>query len=121
MFDDLERIAPDVLAEYRRERAGEAEHRRKRDTAIRRARGKGHTLKAIAAAAGVTYQRVMAITRVEPLPDVTDTREPDKVQDAPLDRPKRKCSNCGRTFQPTVQRRMLCANCYRRGDPDGEE
>lgn len=38
-----------------------------------------------------------------------------------LDRPKRRCSNCGRTFQPTVQRRMLCANCYRRGDPEGEE
>ena len=78
------------------------------------------TLKAIAEQAGVTLQRV---THVDPLPEPDATQQYRKVvTNGPLkDRPKRKCSNCGRTFQPTVQRRMLCASCYRRGDPDGEE
>ena len=28
----------------------------------------------------------------------------------------RPCSNCGRKLQPTVQRRLLCAYCFRGGD-----
>ena len=118
---DLERIAPAELAEYRRKLAKNTGERRARNVLIRRARGRGHTLTSIAGAAGVTPQRVAQVLTVKPLPDIADTREPGKVRDAPLNRPKRRCSNCGRTFQPTVRRRMLCAYCYRRGDPDGEE
>ncbi len=28
---------------------------------------------------------------------------------------RRPCANCGRRFQPTIKRRMLCANCFARG------
>lgn len=28
---------------------------------------------------------------------------------------RRPCANCGRSFQPTVKRRMLCGPCYGRG------
>ena len=118
---DLERIAPDALAAYRAKLGKDAAERRARNVLIRRAHGRGNSLTAIAGALGITYQRIAQITAVAPLPNVADTREPAKVRDAPLDRPKRRCSNCGRTFQPTVTRRMLCAYCYRRGDPDGEE
>ena len=27
-------------------------------------------------------------------------------------RPKRSCSCCGKFFQPTIRRRMLCAQCF---------
>ena len=37
--------------------------------------------------------------------------------DAPTDRPKRAYANCGRQFQPTTERRMLCRQCYRGGTP----
>ena len=117
---DLERIAPGALAAYRTKLRKDAAERRARNVLIRRAHGRGHTLTAIAAAAGVTQQRVAQVLTVSPIPNV-ETGPGEKMFDAPLDRPKRKCSNCGRTFQPTVQRRMLCAYCYRRGDPDGEE
>ncbi len=36
--------------------------------------------------------------------------------DPPIDKPPRPCSRCGKTFQPTVRRRMLCEWCYTRGD-----
>ena len=39
-----------------------------------------------------------------------------RVKDPPLDKPKRPCAGCGRRFQPTVKRRMLCTECYRRGE-----
>ena len=32
---------------------------------------------------------------------------------------KRKCSKCGASFKPTMQRRMLCRPCFREGDGDG--
>lgn len=33
-----------------------------------------------------------------------------------LKRKKRKCSNCGAEFRPTLQRRLLCINCFRGAD-----
>ena len=30
-------------------------------------------------------------------------------------RPERACAACGKRFKPTVTRRMLCNECYRRG------
>ena len=40
-----------------------------------------------------------------------------RTKDPPLlGRPKRKCSACGRMFQPTIRRRMLCSVCYSGGD-----
>ena len=44
----------------------------------------------------------------------TDT--PDRRGDEPLDCPERECACCGRLFQPTLRRRLLCARCYRFGD-----
>ena len=35
--------------------------------------------------------------------------------DPKLDLPKRRCSCCGRKFQPTARRRMLCGTCFGRG------
>lgn len=40
----------------------------------------------------------------------TSAREPDR----PLDKPERPCAQCGRKFQPTAMRRMLCASCFSR-------
>ncbi len=34
--------------------------------------------------------------------------------DTPIAKPKQPCSCCGRLFQPTDRRRMLCINCYKR-------
>ena len=31
-------------------------------------------------------------------------------------RPEKPCSNCGRSFAPTLRRRLLCDSCYRGGD-----
>ena len=37
--------------------------------------------------------------------------------DPPLkDKPERPCTRCGKSFQPTLKRRLLCAGCFRRGD-----
>ena len=33
-----------------------------------------------------------------------------------LDRPKRRCSNCGRKFQQTTKRYLLCADCFSKSD-----
>ncbi|QEW18988.1 hypothetical protein LA6_001167 [Marinibacterium anthonyi] len=35
------------------------------------------------------------------------------IRDHELDRPQRKCSRCGVSFQPTVKRRMLCLQCFK--------
>ena len=32
------------------------------------------------------------------------------------DQPKRRCSNCGTIFQPSIRRRMLCSGCFTRGN-----
>ena len=37
---------------------------------------------------------------------------PSPKTDPRLDRPKRPCACCGRRFQPTVRRRLLCAGCF---------
>ena len=37
---------------------------------------------------------------------------PSPATDPRIDRPKRPCSRCGRSFKPTVRRRMLCAGCF---------
>ena len=44
-----------------------------------------------------------------PIPDneIVHDDQPDP------DRPERPCNACGRTFQPTLRRRLLCAGCYR--------
>ena len=63
VFDDLRRVTPELLTERRRERAAESVKRRQRDTAIREGRQRGHTLTRIAAAAGISYQRIQALTR----------------------------------------------------------
>ena len=34
------------------------------------------------------------------------------VADQPIDVSPRPCRNCGKKFQPTVQRRLLCAHCF---------
>ena len=34
--------------------------------------------------------------------------------DPRLDRPKRPCACCGRSFAPTVRRRLLCSGCFGR-------
>lgn len=40
--------------------------------------------------------------------------------DRPLaDRPERACSKCGRQFQPTHRRRVLCHACFTRSGDDG--
>ena len=40
---------------------------------------------------------------------------PHPTGDRPLpDRPERPCSRCGKTFQPTLKRRMLCVGCFAR-------
>ena len=111
VFDDLKRIAPELLAQRRAQWAEEAAQRHGRDAAIRRARRKGHTLKAIAAAVGVTYQRVQRVVRIDPIPEPTTDALPRT--DAPIDRPERPCANCGRIFKPTARRRMLCSPCFR--------
>lgn len=36
--------------------------------------------------------------------------------DPTLDCPKRPCAKCGRKFQPTLKRRMLCASCFGNAD-----
>lgn len=36
--------------------------------------------------------------------------------DRKLDRPRRPCSRCGKRFQPTIKRRMLCAYCFENAD-----
>ena len=41
---------------------------------------------------------------------------PARGRDAKLDKPKRPCAGCGRKFAPTVKRRLLCADCYKRAD-----
>ena len=41
----------------------------------------------------------------------TDAPEP-WAKDLPIDRPKRACARCGKEFQPTGKRRMLCAECF---------
>lgn len=42
-------------------------------------------------------------------------------QDVPLEGvPPRRCAKCGRRFQPTVRRRMLCAGCYGNADSSME-
>ena len=28
------------------------------------------------------------------------------------DKPKRRCARCGKRFQPTAKRRMLCKHCF---------
>ena len=39
--------------------------------------------------------------------------------DRPLaDRPERRCSCCGKAFQPTQKRRLLCYGCFSRPPPD---
>ena len=45
--------------------------------------------------------------------------ETDKTQHHRTDlpdaaRPERPCALCGRSFQPTARRRMLCAGCFGR-------
>ena len=45
----------------------------------------------------------------------TSARELDRK----LDRPERPCAQCGAMFQPTTQRRMLCAACFHQL-PSGE-
>ncbi len=48
---------------------------------------------------------------------VYEGKMPLPYSDPPLkDRPKRPCSKCGRKFQPTAKRRMLCEHCYRAAD-----
>ena len=37
---------------------------------------------------------------------------PGRGGDKPLDRPERPCSRCGKTFKPTLRRRMLCQECF---------
>ena len=40
---------------------------------------------------------------------------PLRQGDRPLpDRPERPCSRCGKMFQPSLKRRMLCASCFGR-------
>ena len=36
--------------------------------------------------------------------------------DPALDRPERPCAKCGKQFQPTVRRRLLCGPCFNGGD-----
>ena len=43
---------------------------------------------------------------------VFEGRLPSPKTDPRLDKPKRPCARCGRRFQPTVKRRMLCAGCF---------
>ena len=43
-----------------------------------------------------------------------------RTGDRPLpNRPARPCSRCGRTFEPTLKRRMLCKGCFSGGDGGG--
>ena len=37
-------------------------------------------------------------------------------KDRALDRPKRRCVKCGKRFQPTILRRVLCTYCFLRAD-----
>ena len=40
--------------------------------------------------------------------------------DHELDRPPRRCANCGKAFKPTICRRLLCASCFAgKTDPHG--
>lgn len=39
----------------------------------------------------------------------------------PLDCLPKPCSACGRAFQPTVRRRMLCGPCFSAGAPTVSE
>ena len=48
-------------------------------------------------------------------PSPFEKNRSERVKDKPLDRPKRPCLNCGRKFQPTKARQMLCLGCYRHG------
>ena len=32
------------------------------------------------------------------------------------DKLERSCTRCGKSFHPTLKRRLLCAGCFRRGD-----
>ena len=42
------------------------------------------------------------------------------LADHPLDRPERACANCGKRFQPTIKRRLLCNGCWKGGDDYGD-
>lgn len=37
---------------------------------------------------------------------------PGREGDAPLGRPERPCSRCGKPFAQTLRRRMLCQECF---------
>lgn len=39
-----------------------------------------------------------------------------EIKSRGIDRPRRPCARCGKKFQPTLQRRLLCASCF--GDDD---
>ncbi len=36
--------------------------------------------------------------------------------DVPIDKPPRPCACCGKAFQPTIRRRLLCEWCFLYGD-----
>ena len=45
-------------------------------------------------------------------------KAPHYGRDRAIDKPDRPCSRCSRNFSPTVMRRMLCQDCFKRGDHD---
>ena len=52
--------------------------------------------------------------------DFVDVEGPTRHNpgDPEIDKPERPCSRCGKRFQPTVRRRVLCDGCFKAADSD---
>lgn len=80
---------------------------RRRAEAIR-LRREGKTIAEIARTLRCRWNTVQRYLDGEPLPKIDSSRPGrDRTKGE-----KRRCASCGRTFEKTAERRMLCASCY---------